>query len=330
MQIQNISSFSFSKNNNQNKILNHRLNLMLPNDTISFSAKAERNSSDFSYAATKIGHEIYDMLLENKSQREIYSAIQSKAPDIRIRNINCLSELHIDDDDYAAYFSSKLGSDMHPEDMQMFLRSENPKSKIEKMLRAMDIAHEYTHYLQTSSGYDGNSYKKITNDAIYMSIIVSLGDKIFSIFDGEFKLQALYDIFKDSIDFRIMNIIPKVKSVTQQDILKGADVRNKSEFKKRIEAIYNQIFRILLKELIENPERIQPEFQEKFYETLKTQNSLAKLVEDVKKYCSICAQREKQALKTESILAKQIMKTTQPLNYDANYMYHELLERALA
>ena len=329
MKVQNIllQKVNFNTYKNQNQV--QKPNLTLPFDSVSFSAKSKR-ANDFNAEAAKVGHSIYNMLLENKGQQDIYQELQRKAPQAKIRDISCLSEYNINSNEYAAYFSSKIVNDLLPCDMQFFLRSENPRTQTEKMLRAMDIAHEYTHYLQVSSLQDRKAYKAISNDVNYMSIVAGIGDIVFSIFDGKIKADVLQGVFADAIDFRIMNIIPKVKYVNQQTILNGAGAKNTSDFNRSMNSLYELIYIKNFEELVRHPERIAPEFQDTFFEILNSREKLEKLMKDVKKYCSLNAAREKQALKTETILAKQIMKTSQTLNYDAHHIFHDMLERALA
>lgn len=328
MKIQSILPVKTFRNNYSNNQITLKPNLTLPNDSVCFCAKAKKNNEDFSQKAAKVGREIYNLLLTDTNQGEIYKFIHSKAPNATIRDISHLKEMHIDSEAFAAYFAMKIDDNLHPKDMEFYLRNEIPNSKTQKMTRAMDIAHEYTHYLQASSGADRNRNKKITNDPIYLGLIMGVGDRIFSVFDGKIKADILHDIIIDAVDFRTMSIVPKVKYVDKQSVLKGAKVKDEAEFKEIMVALFNDICTSGLIELAKNPQRIAPQYQEMFYEIMDSSEKIEKLTQDIKTYCSYNAIRERQALKTESILAKQILKTDESLNYDANYIYHELLEKA--
>ena len=215
--------------------------------------------------------------------------------------------------------------------MQLFVRVDNNlDTDTDKLMRAMDIAHEYTHYSQINSGEDYDFLKKMSNnDKKYAGVVTGLGDFVFSNFDTKVKDMCTEFAFEDA-DLNDKFIpLPKEKRVTKQALLESQDMKNEAIFARTMSAVFDDAFAKVVDIVIRCPERTEPYIHNTVVKISQNRKELEKLRQDVKAYCHESARKEKEARTTETELAKKVLKTSAPLNYDVYPLFYGLLENAL-
>ncbi len=304
-------------------------NNQLPCDTVSFSGKKNKNISEREniIEAANVGKEIYNLLINGASKADVANLLESRSKNLSVKSIEAVNQIGRNPDDYNAFFSSKISPEITPLDSVLYLdMSTKPMDKTSKFLFALDVAHEYTHYLQ-----DKDFYKFLKDlsggDDNYASLITGFGDLFYANFDDSFiQINILKAVepqdFLPYLQYKQM--IPRIANVTKQNILTKNGIRNTSEFRKIVSDKYNNIVVDVLKYLINDPKNVPPEV----LDTLSGFDSkdFDKLFSDVKKYVQYNIKKEKEANMTESRLSKKILGTKDSINKDLYVNFFELLE----
>lgn len=336
MKIQSSYLNSFIKTNklsNQNYLTKYQTNNLLSFDTVSFSAKQPKVQKKENHVknGVQIGKDIYEMLKNGSGEAEILAHIKETAPNLNILDINALWQYGINPLFYASYLQSTIGEDFTPQNMQLFIRvNEGINNDMDKLLRAMDIAHEYTHYSQVNSGEDYEFLKRISNNnKNYAGVVTGLGDFVFSNFDTKVKNMCTQFAFGDAEFSDKFDPIPKEKRITKQALLESQNMKNEAVFTKIMSSVFDDAFAKVVEIVIRCPERTEPYIHNTVVKISQNRKELEKLRQDVKAYCHESARKEKEARTTESELAKKVLKISSSINYDVYPLYYELLERAL-
>lgn len=315
------------------KIPAQKFNYELKADTVSFSGKNKKtpNMQSHDKIGTQFGREFYSMLNENYTVPEILEKLNKTETDLTIKDIEELRALSINPIYYRAFFNSKLKGDFIPKDMQLYLRlNEKLETNTDKLLFAMDVAHEYTHYSQTKSGDYYNTISEIADgDTEYGMVLAAIGDHVFTIFDTQINNSFAYSVLKNSKFNKNGIAIPEEAYINKQQIMNQMGMKNEAAFKKYLKGSFDAGYIETCKTIINNPEMADETMARVFNKLSKTPNGFDKLMSDVKKYCSLQAKREKEARKAESNLAKKILKSSGTINYDVFPLYYEILEEAL-
>ena len=209
--------------------------------------------------------------------------------------------------------------------------SENKKSKGRKMQYALALAHEYTHYLQFSSKNYTEFMKKLcNNDYYYLCKITLIGFGIFDEFDDmKFSFTDKVFNFIDKITEKIYSTpLPRKKSFTKKDILKSKNLKSQEEFNKYILDKFDNIFSRTIEIILTEPEASDDNIRSFIQEISKDEEKLNKFKQDIKAFCALKAQQEKEAYSVESKLARNFLNTDRRLNIDSYTIYYSMLENA--
>ena len=336
MKIQSIFVPNFIKTNkltNSNNLTKYQASNLLSMDTVSFSAKQPKIQKKENHVknGVQVGRSIYEMLKTGSSETEILAHIKETAPNLNILDINALWQYGINPLFYASYLQSTIGEDFTPQNMQLFVRVDgNLDTDADKLMRAMDIAHEYTHYSQINSGEDYDFLKKMSNnDKKYAGVVTGLGDFVFSNFDTKVKDLCTQFAFEDAELSDKFIPLPKEKRVTKQALLESQQIKNEAIFGKTMSAVFDDAFAKVVEIVLRYPERSESYIHDSVVKISQNRKELEKLRQDVKAYCHESARKEKEARTTESELAKKVLKTSASLNYDVYPLFYGLLENAL-
>lgn len=336
MKIQGISIPNYiksSKVTNSNFLTRFQLNNLSSVDTVSFSAKQPKAQKKENHVKNGLqyGRTIYEMLKNGTSDEKIFSHLRETTPNVRILDISELMNYGINPLFYASYFQSKIGEDFTPQNLQLFIRvNEGINNDMDKLIRAMDIAHEFTHYSQVNSGEDYEFFKKMSNnDKKYAGVVTGLGDFVFSNFDTKVKDMCTQFAFEDAELSNKFIPLPKEKRITKQALLESQQIKNEAVFTKIMGSVFDDAFAKVVEIALRYPEMSEPYIHEAMKEISQNRKELEKLKQNVKAYCCESARKEKEARTTESELAKKVLKISSSINYDVYPLYYELLERAL-
>lgn len=337
MHISPIGNFNLYKTTQ--KQTQYSKNIQTTGDIVSFSAKKKKppqmqinHNVDF---GVSIGEEVLSALTANKSKEEVFDILAKRMPSVSIGSVDELAEKTVLPNSFVAYFDSKLNDDFTQTNRRMYLdlcpfKVADDK---QKLVYAMDIAHESTHAKQVDSGKDAKFYKKFSNgDADYAGTVISIGKFIFEQVDKTLQSKMLtpcfYDLESQMNLMRYNREIPSVANVSRQSILKNSGLTNYEEFKKVINAIYAQAFIQEMEYIVQNPDMAEKSIIDTLIKVIE-EDKKEEFFEDMKKYCSYMATNEQEARTTECKLAKKTLKTNKSINIDCYPIYYEMISQAL-
>lgn len=304
-------------------------------DTVSFSGKIEPRKNN-NQIASDLGVQIYNQSLKkHMGIDEISQIINSETNNLTIKPIEDLQEEISDYQNYEAYFISQTNPNFTTSNHEMYINTNKPRpSKTEKLLLAMNVGHEYTHFLQNNT--ITSKLEDICNgDYEYAKIVQFLGIETFKKFDTTIQAQAVISTMMDNPETRLSFqkygcVVPQKQQINKQNIFKSLNLSNEKEFNNYIQNAYEEEFLSILGKAIENPDilnLILPYITNENGDV--DESKIMKLLQDSQKYCVLTSDSEKEAYKTESDIAKRILNTPSVLNIDIFPMYYSLLENAL-
>ncbi len=326
----NVLNISNKRNNNRTNYLNNPLCEI--KDSVSFSAKRKTGKRS-SQKAGVLGLDIYKNALSKDCN--LAQTIKTQAPDIEVLPIIKMPQIGDTKPDYAAFFSAQIDKDFNCNNYKMYI-DENFYfgDETEALTKAMDIAHEYTHYLQAKNGEEGDFLRSISDEWEYFGALSAIVSLVFKKFDTEIQAHTLMPLFynmQDMADNKKYNrIIPKQRNITREIILKANGYNNMKEFCSEMNQIFEAQF-YKTKRLIETmpKEKIDPNIQACISKAEKN-GKLDELKEHLRMYCAFNAQKEKEAYLAECEVAKGALKTRKPINSDAFPLFYDMLYDAFA
>lgn len=163
----NVLNISNKRNNNRTNYLNNPLCEI--KDSVSFSAKRKTGKRS-SQQAGNLGLDIYKNALSKDCN--LAQTIKTQAPDIEVLPIIKMPQIGDTKPDYAAFFSAQIDKDFNCNNYKMYI-DENFYfgDETEALTKAMDIAHEYTHYLQAKNGEEGDFLRSISDEWEYFGAL---------------------------------------------------------------------------------------------------------------------------------------------------------------
>ncbi len=328
----NITPVSFfGINNTRNNSLKNIQFKSLKADSISFSSNYTKSSQRIDEAVS-LGYEIYFNSIK-KQGFDPQKFLAKKEKDVQILSMDLLKKGKPDADNYCAYFSCEYDDDINPYDMKLYI-GQRPKttSSMPNILHAMEVAHEYTHFLQTKEKYDSDFIRELSNaDKEYTLLLNGLGGAVFSIFDNAIQAKFVSNSFdKNDIAafLKYKQIAPVAKNVNKEDLLYKNGFENQEKFEKELNTLFDLIYDKVFEEINTNSPNVEPRVKNAFMTYLAKEGSIGQLKKDVRKYCGFIAQTEFEAYSTESKLAKKVLQIPSGLNIDAFTIYYDLLSGA--
>ena len=302
-------------------------------DTVSFSSNYLKSNQRID-EAVNLGYEIYFNSIK-KSGFDSKKFLARKEKDVQIISSDKLKEEKPDGSNYCAYFSSEYDENIEPTDMKLYI-GEKPKtySLMPNLLHSMEIAHEYTHCIQTKDGSDSEFLKELSKgDKEYLLLLNGLGGAVFSIFDNHiqarFASQALDKVDALSV-FQYGSVAPREKDIDKEYLLNKNGFNNQEEFNQVFNGLFDEIYDKVFDNLNYNSPNVEKRVKDAFASYLAKDGSLIQLKKDVRKYCAFSAQIEQEAYTTESKLAKKVLQTDKSLNIDVFPIYYSMLSSALS
>ena len=238
----------------------------------------------------------------------------------------------IGDTDACIFFNREKGT-FDPINIKIY--ANNPpkiNTKWNKLAYATVFAHEFTHYMQIKSKENKEFMINLSdNNFDYLRMLMPIGDGIFDEFDGmKFRFTGKVFNFIDKISEKIYSFpLARKKSFKREDILTSGGLKNDEEFNRYISDKFNKIFSRTLSIILFEEDSADESIVDFIKENIQNKEKLLKLKKDLKIYCSAKAKYEFEAYKTESELAKRVLKTNKRLNIDSYIMYYSMLENAL-
>ncbi len=302
-------------------------------NSVSFGAKFEplpKTVED----GKNLGIEIYSEAIKPKSGCEGFNPlplIQKAAPDLEVIPIEELAYSVDNWRDYCAFFSARMDKDYKDCDHEIFVKTSVSNDKNKALIEAMDIAHEFTHYRQSKEGQEAEFLKTLSDDWNYNAMIPTLCSIAFRKFDTELQADFLKMFFMNMQDIqnneKYGRFLPNKRNVSKEELLKLNNYKDEKAFQDRMNRIFEKVFVETIKFVLNNPQRFDAMMNDGIVKIAQDEK-LEKLCEDMRKYCSFSALKEKEAYKTECEVARGILKTRKTLNLDAFALYYEMLEEA--
>lgn len=303
----------------------------LAQDTVSFSSKAkfQQDVPQSIQKGVEIGKQIYAELAKNPQGTDLLDVVAQTDSRLKVLPITELNE-----DGYTAYYRKDILLDGTPANQTMYINDNTSdiKDDTSALVRAMEIAHEYTHFAQDDDGLEGKIIGSMSDDPRYTNTVAYMSNELFKYFDSDLQVAVVSPVFNNYQDREAMEkyrkVIPSKRNISQEDLIKASPLRNKEDFNlfvsKKFDAEYNSFkqslegltapFAVMMREVIEEEES-------------KGQSETFK--NNLKKAMEIQAHNEKEAYTTEANVARDYMKTRKSLNLDAFPAYYEMLETAL-
>ena len=290
MRIQAINSFNFNKPViNQPQVARYN---QQSGDIVSFSAKKKHppkiQSNPNVDFGVSVGDEVLSALNQNKSKEEVLSILGKRMPTVTIASIDELAGKTALENSFVAYFESRLNDDFEQVNRKMYLDLMPFKvaDDKQKLVYAMDIAHESTHAKQVDSGKDANFYKKLSNgDANYAGTVIGIGKYISEVIDNALQGKLLASCFMSLEDqmnmYKYDREIPRIADVSRQSIIKNSGLKNYEQFEQKDVTVAGRIIakRIMGKAsfctILDSDEKIQSyvsinDLGEESYKAFKT------------------------------------------------------------
>ena len=303
----------------------------LAQDTVSFSSKAkfQQDVPQSIQKGVEIGKQIYAELAKNPQGTDLLDLVAKTDSRLKVLPITQLNE-----DGYVAFYQKDITFDGTPANQTMYINDNtyDIKDDTSALVRAMEIAHEYTHFAQDDDGLECKIIGGMSDDPRYTNTVAYMSNEIFKYFDGQLQAGMVMPVFNNFQDREAYNkyqrIIPSKQSISQEDLIKTSPLKSKEEFNlfvnKKFDSEYDAFkqsikdssepFAIMMRDVIEEEE------SKGQVETFKN---------NLKKAMVIQAHNEKEAYTTEANVARDYMKTRKSLNLDAFPAYYEMLETAL-
>lgn len=333
MQLSSIKNLSFNKTN-FNTFQNNYLKLKpLAYDSVSFQGKPQAKASDNIKKANSLGKKVLEQLDSGKTRQETLVLLTDDCPDLSVKPIEELQKA--EGTSYYAFFSHKISEDFTPTNSTLYVNlNEENQNEHSNYFYASDLAHEYTHALQTLDSATMAQLKDISsNDKKIAELIGGFGDSIFSYFDNTMQGNAVIknlSVYDKSQVLRYGHVVPRKQDIDEKTFLKNMGYKSLNDYTKSIDQIFDMCFNIACSQVEEsNGETVLPELKE-LYLTLKAQGKLEELKSAVKKYCKMQAQNEKEAYTTEADFGRSYCKTKNSINLDNFAIYYSLLEKAFS
>ncbi len=335
MNIGAINSFFPSKNVFQKqKISNNRFLIEpLKLDSVSFQGKIKRNLSNPTKASKDLGLKAYREMEKNPQNPDLFSVIKKEAPDIQLGSIEEVRKIVPYLKDYGAYFSGSTKEDFSMQDCLILVSTEPTGSdKNKMMLRALDIAHEYTHYQYRKQDMEKQTAKQISDNWQYFGTIQAIASHfIFNVFDNEIQAEVLLPFFNNRRDIAnniiYSRFLPYEKEVDKEKILALGSFQNEKNFK----AVVDKYFDIYFIAAIKKFQQYSYDVDAKITNTIRqiiNEGKVEQFKKDIRIYCASMAQDETNAYTTEAEVAREILKTDKSLNIDAYPCYYQMLHDA--
>lgn len=330
MDISLIKNHSFIKN--QALIANSTYRYQPQKDSVSFTSKSLVNYSfgENIKPATILGKQIYNKFSKGASKEEIVKLIQQEHPNLKVKS---MEELDIEDKSlYFAYYTHKISSGFTPFETELFVDIKNSNNPILNMLCASDIAHEYTHIIQSYNPKTIAEYKALSNgDKEYLDLVAGFGDSVFKYFDTEEQARMAmggFDKYDTPNMQRYGRLAPRKNDINKNMLIAKSPYGSEKEFRANVNHVLNVFLDKMCIELLTLPDnQVLPHLKEKFKQ-IKQEGRLDELKAAVRKYVEISAQKEKEAYATEAQVAREILGTKESLNIDALPIYYQMLENA--
>lgn len=336
MKISQIPVFNLYQNKTQRPAI--KLNT-LNCDTVSFSAKKKKTDNSKTpnvRTSVELGKEIVEGLSKGASKKQITYLVQRQMPSLHVKSTKEIGKFSINPDGYVAYFTSALEDDFEMnKNMVMYLNQQPFKfgDSTEKLIFAMDVAHEYTHALQVQEGTEQELLKQLSgNDINYAKTITAIANMTFEIMDRKLQERFILGYFgspNDRINFmKYGREIPREAFVTKQNLLANMKLQNESDFKKLAVHEFQIAFLETIDFMVKHPQNVDTPILDCLIKLAQT-DRMEELSEKTKQLCKHLANIEAEARTTESVLAKNILGTNKTLNIDCYINYFEILNKAL-
>lgn len=326
-----LKSSNLSKENlNNKKFISNSLK-PLTKDSVNFGA-AMVDYPETVKEAMELGMSIYEN--EIKKTKDTKQIINTKAPDVEVLPREKLAEIMKPEEvqNYAAYFEECLGRNFTSYGYRMFIDDKSSKDKNTALFKAMEISHEYTHYLQAKQGRDVKFLKGISDEWEYFGSLMALSSIVFQKFDKELQAYTMYPVFDNAQDgesiAKYNRFLPYKRKITKEDILNMNKYSSEETFQKKVNKIFDVEFKKMINEIPKIPSKSMDPIIKAVVAQMVNEGREEELKEDLRKYCALNAQKEKEAYMTESAVAKEIIKTRKPINLDAFVLYYDMLQNA--
>ena len=333
MKIFPTQNYSIFKKNQKTQISPLKYNNQPQRDTVSFSSKSLITNSfgDNIKQATLFGKQIYGKLSRGAQQDELARLIQQNYPNV---NVKPMEELSIEDKDlYFAFYTHQINPDFTPKTPELYIDFKGSNNPTANMISACEVAHEYTHLIQSYTPKAIREYEAISKgDVEYLEVVSGLGDSIFKYYDTTEQANMIKGVFtmQDVANLQMHGkLVPRKYDITKNSLISKSPYENEKEFRSSVNSAFDYCFDVISNELLHLPEnQVLPRLKEKYREILLS-GKLDELRKDVKKYIEISARNEKEAYATECQVAKSTLNTTDSLNIDSFALYYQMLENAL-
>lgn len=300
-------------------------------DTVSFSASKPQNKTLKPRIQTAVDYsqEILQAIAQRPITLQDLSDITAKySKDVRILPMSELQNKIDDSQNYGAFFTSQLKDDFKASDKEMYVTLPKANTdKMEKLLFAMNAAHEFTHVEQMDTNEAFNQLKLMSKGNYdYAKTIMGISDAIFKIFDTQIQAQSVLPVLQKSLNINNFMkygcITPVEASVSRQMLINSLGLKGEKEFQQKMRSTYNELFDSVMASISQNqPEILNLIPERENYEALKKK---------VRSYCALKASTEKEAYTTEVQVAKKAMGTDKPLNIDVFPIFYDNLEKAFS
>lgn len=303
----------------------------LAQDTVSFSAKAkaQQNVPESVQRGVEIGKQVYEKLAKNPQGTDLLDVVAQTDSRLKVLPITKL-----DEDGYIAFYRKDILLDGTPTNQTMYINDNtyDIKDDTSALVRAMEIAHEYTHFAQDDAGLEAKIIGSMSDDPRYTNTIAYMSNELFKYFDSELQVAVVSPVFNNYQDLAAMEkyqkVIPSKRNISDEDLIKASPLRNKEDFNlfvnKKFDKEYNSFkqslegvtapFAVMMRDVIAEEE---------------SKGQIETFKNNLKKAMEIQAHNEKEAYTTEANVARDYMRTRKSLNLDAFPVYYSMLETAL-
>lgn len=300
-------------------------------DTVSFSASKPQNRALKPRIQTAVDYS--QEILQKSAQKSItlqdLSDITEKySKDVSLLPMSELQNKIDDSQNYGAFFCSQMGDNFEVTNKEMYVTLPKANAdKMEKLLFAMNAAHEFTHVEQMDTCEAFNLLKLMSKgDCDYAKTIMAISDVVFKVFDTQIQANSVLPVLTKSLnmnDFAKYRCVTPVETpVNRQMFSTSLGLKNEKEFQQKMRSTFDNLFDEVMVSISQNqPEILNLIPERENYEALKKK---------VRSYCALKASTEKEAYTTESQVAKKAMGTEKSLNVDVFPMFYDNLEKAFS
>ncbi len=305
----------------------------LSRDTVSFSARAKFADElpENVKTASEFGRKLYEQLSLNPENTDLISFVSQNSSKLTVLPLSELGE-----NSYCAYYTKDVLNDGTSVNQKMYINNDTSdiNDNLSAMLRTMEIAHEYTHFLQDNECSEIELLSQMSDNPLYTYPLCYMSNMMFKYYDNELQANTVLHVFNNYHDKKAFEkynrIVPSKRNITKEDLIAGSPLKTEENFNNVVNEKFDSEFNKIKQQLITHPQSKEEEYCGKFFSFMDEQGKTDELKQNIRKLISLAAKKEVEAYTTEANLARDFLKTRKTINLDAFPIYYSLIAEAFS